>query len=412
MPTLDGLRGIAILAVLVSHFVHLAPTAGDVSALLLGRTARLGWAGVDLFFVLSGFLITGILADARGDDGYFRTFYMRRTVRIFPLYYAFIFAAFALTWWRPDGGLAPKDALPWFAMYGTNVLVSWRGSFGAAGDMGHLWSLAVEEQFYMLWPFLVFALSPRTLERTCLALVIAALVLRLGLVATGGSPIAMFTLLPMRMDALGVGAWIACRVRRPFAPAVVARAALVAGCSAAMAFGVLAFRAGSDLRFQHPLGAAFGYSLLAVASAALLVLALLAREGSPLYRVLTARGFLAFGKYSYGLYVLHSLAPRLLGYLGVGPERMPMVGGSQVPAAIGYALLATGVAYVLAMLSWRTVEQPMLRLKRRFPYASKNANPAADRDSVASTTLRSPGLARLTPIGPGPLVLDPSGSAR
>ena len=400
MPTLDGLRGIAILAVLVSHFVHLAPTAGDLPAQILGRTARLGWAGVDLFFVLSGFLITGILIEARRDDGFFRTFYMRRTVRIFPLYYVFLLGAFVVAPRTPVGALAPAEAWPWFVSYGTNILVSWRGSFAVAGDMGHLWSLAVEEQFYLLWPLVVYALSPRALERAAIGLVVGALVLRLGVVVTGASPIAMFALLPMRMDALGVGAWLACRLRRPVAPAAMARVARVAGCAAAMAFVLIAARAGSDLRFQHPLGAAFGYSLLAIASAALLATALVAREGSLLYRVLTARGLLQFGKYSYGLYVLHSLAPRVLAGFGIHTEGLPMVGGSHAPAALAYALLATGVAYALALISWRVLEQPMLRLKRLFPYASGTA--------VGAPTRQVPAFARMTPSDRRPRLTDPA----
>ena len=93
LPALDGLRGVAVLAVLLFHFAHLDRPAGLAQRWLLSATGA-GWAGVDLFFVLSGFLITGILLDARGSSGYFRTFYLRRVLRIFPLYYAYLAVLF------------------------------------------------------------------------------------------------------------------------------------------------------------------------------------------------------------------------------------------------------------------------------------------------------------------------------
>src|SRR5579862_7894518 len=150
-PALDGLRGVAILSVMVEH---LAPR------LLAGG----GWVGVDLFFVLSGFLITGVLLDGKDDPHRGRTFYVRRALRIFPLYYATL----ALITFGPLAkalalGLSAQT-LGWYWIYGTN----WQIALGMAhigGPIAYFWSLAVEEQFYLIWPLIIWHTQPKTAKR-------------------------------------------------------------------------------------------------------------------------------------------------------------------------------------------------------------------------------------------------------
>src|SRR5919112_3639916 len=149
VPVLDGVRGLAILLVLFRHtsrWMHAEPGAGSAVYAMLSS----GWVGVDLFFVLSGFLITGILVDSRGGEHYFRNFYVRRALRIFPLYYGFLAVVFLVLpqFYGYEGGKfgTLQDNQPWYWGYLVNVLVAARGTDQTPLNTTHLWSLAVEEQ--------------------------------------------------------------------------------------------------------------------------------------------------------------------------------------------------------------------------------------------------------------------------
>lgn len=168
LQELDGLRGFAILLVLCSHLVSLPP--GGRSPFvdrLVGMILGLGWVGVDLFFVLSGFLITGILVQSRGGPHYFRNFYARRSLRIFPLYYLFLAIATFISplLLSPESILTlPKEHAWVYWLYLSN--------FGGKPSeaFAHTWSLAVEEQFYLVWPAIVFFAKPVAMRRVCVSL--------------------------------------------------------------------------------------------------------------------------------------------------------------------------------------------------------------------------------------------------
>ncbi|HVD60449.1 MAG TPA: acyltransferase, partial [Gemmatimonadaceae bacterium] len=180
---LDGLRGIAILLVVACHFVsnlHIAATGWARPFVIV---AHAGWAGVDLFFVLSGFLITGILLDARGSGSYFKAFYARRVLRILPAYYGFLLVAFvilpALHLGAGDNYMLARQHQGWYWLHLTNVMMS-LGAAGRGPYPGTLfWSLAVEEQFYLLWPAIVALCSVRSLRRVCIAGIFACAILRI-----------------------------------------------------------------------------------------------------------------------------------------------------------------------------------------------------------------------------------------
>lgn len=202
ITALDGLRGIAILAVLEFHFAE-GLTGLSRAELAIYNFIRTGWLGVDLFFVLSGFLITGILTDARHTPRYFQNFYWRRAVRIFPPYYAFLLAYGVF---YPLARHRPLDAPWWHWTYLTNVAVALHLPVGTTP---HFWSLAVEEQFYLLWPLLIYLLPRRAAMRVCLGCIVGAPAIRIMLLLAGiGNP-AAYVLMPCRVDALAVGGWLA-----------------------------------------------------------------------------------------------------------------------------------------------------------------------------------------------------------
>ena len=172
------MRGLAILLVILFHHTLMRPET--LFDRVYVNLARLGWSGVDLFFVLSGFLITGLLVDAKGGPHYYRNFYVRRTLRIFPLYYAFLFFTLRVApWLWPDTELAAMArqsmagrSEAWYWLYGSNVLFAQDQNFGHP-NLAVTWSLAIEEQFYLVWPLVVALTSRRTLIWTCGGLIVA-----------------------------------------------------------------------------------------------------------------------------------------------------------------------------------------------------------------------------------------------
>jgi len=180
---LDGLRGVAILLVLFLHFIigQGVPAPSVLVDWWFIGIVRAGWMGVDLFFVLSGFLITGILLDTKGSRHYFRQFYTRRVLRIFPLYYGslVLFLILLPTLFPDDQVLHDLHAdAVWFWTYLYNVKVAAAG-FTPSSALGHFWSLAVEEQFYLIWPIVVLCLGRRHLLGAFWAGVVGALLCRI-----------------------------------------------------------------------------------------------------------------------------------------------------------------------------------------------------------------------------------------
>ena len=220
IPELDGIRGLAILLVLIEHYIsdapHLNLARWQAYALI---PFRLAWSGVDLFFVLSGFLIGGILIDARGATNYYATFYARRVHRIFPLYYLWFLLfliGLPLSSNMNAGSvrmLFNRDLPIWsYPIFFQNFAMSLRRGTGPMW-LGITWSLAVEEQFYMILPWAIRKLSNRGILRLAGSAIIVAPVLRVALLRSGSGPLAPYTLLPCRADALGFGVLIAVVVR-------------------------------------------------------------------------------------------------------------------------------------------------------------------------------------------------------
>ena len=164
IPALDGLRGLAILLVLMIHFCCLTGVVPRTTLdVLFLKFASIGWCGVNLFFLLSGFLITGILFDTKSSSNRMKNFYARRTLRIFPLYYGVLTLWFlVLPAFNLDGTVRswPSQQKVWVWLYAVNWGLIWGGH--QFGVMEHFWSLAVEEHFYLLWPLVIWFSSRST----------------------------------------------------------------------------------------------------------------------------------------------------------------------------------------------------------------------------------------------------------
>jgi peptidoglycan/LPS O-acetylase OafA/YrhL len=367
LPALDGLRGLAILLVLVEHFVRFQPAT--LVERLVSRGAAVGWVGVDLFFALSGFLITGILLEAKGGERFFRNFYLRRAFRIFPLYYGCLLLVFVgLPHLGVLGADETRDLLHtqgWFWSYLSNVMIARAGSLSAS-PMEHFWSLAVEEQFYLVWPLIVWLLPRRRLKVLCLGAMLGSLAIRMTLRALGEPGAVLYVLTPTHLDPLAAGAWLAVLAREPGGLAWVkarVRPAIALGVAGIAAIVLTARgRVVETLAMQS-----VGYPLLALTCAALLAVALTGPEGSPLGRLWRSRVLGFFGRFSYGLYVLHPLLLVLVVRWGFDVPWFAQRAGSQLVGQAVFAGLMTVLSAGVALASWHAWEQPFLRFKSRFP---------------------------------------------
>jgi peptidoglycan/LPS O-acetylase OafA/YrhL len=379
IPALDGLRGIAVLTVMWLHFVFMLPRTGGER--VFWQLSETGWIGVDLFFVLSGFLITGILYDAKGGPHYFRNFYMRRSLRIFPLYYAFLILIFAVMPLLRSSAADHVGKQVWLWTYLSNVLFARVGWEGMPAHTTHLWSLAIEEQFYLLWPLLVWLASRRRLIQLCVGSIAVAIVTRLVLHVVFANDIAAYALMPARIDALAAGGLLAVLVRDRDGARLAARYLNpVAAGSAGALLLVMTWTGPIQGMSMLPTLAfpvqTFGYTALALFFAAMLGKAVAAPTGHLASRVLTSRVLVAFGKYSYALYLMHILVRDILqNQILANRGGFPVIGGSQIPAQLVVVALGIGVSYAVAFASWHLFEKRILALKRFFPYERERAIP-------------------------------------
>jgi len=369
-PELDGLRGVAILLVLVNNLYD-GPSNGGLEYVLY-HLAKSGWVGVDLFFVLSGFLITGILSDTRNSGRYFRNFYARRILRIFPLYYGFLIV------WSLFLALSPAFTLAqargwqatqwWYWLYAANFHLAFTPG-AAPGEPTVFWSLAVEEQFYLLWPIVVATVDRRRLAAVSLALIATAFLLRVAWHAMGPAgayPEALYFITPARMDALATGSLLAILWREPASrPWLTRTAGPLATCTTAVLLSWLVWDHG--LRKEAPVVQTAGYTLIAVTAGAWLLLSISSEASRPWRRILAHPALRFFGWYSYGIYVWHELVYHLsrnVAWIAHPPRWL----GSRVPASMGVWIVLTMITTALAVLSWHGYERHFLRLKSIFAY--------------------------------------------
>jgi peptidoglycan/LPS O-acetylase OafA/YrhL len=367
---LDGIRGLAILLVIGFHF-HAYAREGLSKLAIVGPATELGWCGVDLFFALSGFLITGILLDSVDSERRAWTFYIRRALRILPLYYAAIAVYFLVA--APHGHHVPVAEQFWYWAH----LSNWRTAYNPLQypPLTIFWSLAIEEQFYIVWPFVVWAVAPRTLFRICIVAALACLVLR-NLPASQAMgvlyPNTMYRLTPFRVDTLLLGAIGALLYR---APDLRAGAKRYAGpCSAAFLVLFLGIAAFAQSPSPHTEAMTrFGYSAIAIAFAAFVVFAAVHAGGAGrINTVLRSPLLRGFGKYSYCIYVIH-----LVTFGRVFHPIADALGGSII-AEMAAGAASVGIMYAAAAISWYGFEKHCIALGRRFTTGSPRPTPSAN----------------------------------
>ena len=365
-PALDGIRGIAIILVLIDHLFGSNNSTGSALFNLLAAIRQSTWVGVNIFFVLSGFLITGILWDTLHKPNFFRNFYARRTLRIFPLYYTFLLALMALT---RVFHLQWNGAQPYLLTYTLNLAYWHRAPMDLAFfNVNHFWSLQVEEQFYLVWPLVVFRIrNIRALIFTAAAVATIPLIIRFFSVLAPQHLPQLFLFSPtfQRADDLLYGCILALLMRTNARRWIAAHAAKILAAVAVILLA-LAIHARGFTVYSGVLIPTIGISILDVGTCALIALALAPRSLAT--RFLDNWSLRQFGRYSYGLYVYHYsisglLSPPLRAFFNAHFH-------SKAIAVLATGLIVAAVSVAIAVASYHLYEVHFLRFKRFFSYTS------------------------------------------
>lgn len=409
IPALDGVRGLAIAMVMFFHLTVL--WKGNRLDAIYGAVTRLGWVGVDLFFVLSGFLITGILLSSRGQKRFFSSFYMRRVLRIFPLYYLVILFATVILpltpltqmanfqsvnhgeWNFPFGLKAYWPHWPFYWLYFANIPIVFTRDFNN-DFIGITWSLAIEEQFYMIWPLVVLYCTPAQLKKVCVGVLSFSFLCRVavavyihfyGNAADNHRMAYEFTF--SRLDAISLGSLLATinyvggidAVR-----ALIPRTLLFAPISLLLIL-VSIVLAKKPIFHEHWFGSTIGYTAIAIFFFCLLIWTITSSPSGFFNRFFT-QGWLRFlGKYSYAIYLCHMPIHTIVREKIYRPEDFPQIGGTYMLGQIIFYVICTVPTLIVALLSWNLIEKHFLSLKKYFPsHHPKPQASAAEQPAAAS----------------------------
>ena len=355
LTELDGLRALAVLLVIWDHTTRIDLGIG-------------GYHGVLLFFVISGFLITGILLGVRGKAApvkILRAFVIRRFLRIFPIYYVVLLFAFLL------GIEGARTSTGWHLAYLSNWFFIFKGGFG--GPLSHLWSLSVEEQFYVLWPWFALFLPSRFLGWSIVLMISSGPLSRLLISAAGVNGPSVYIATPTVLDALGLGCLLAYVSSRPRLAERVANWALVSGV---LLIGLQFME--RWIAMPAPLEFAIDRLGWRVVCVWIVYRAAKGLGNGPVGRFLRFRPLVYIGTISYGIYLIHNFVLPTLWII----ERHYYV-HLPVPhrPGVGHFFLVAGLSTAAASLSWVSLERPLNRLKDRFPYVPRRR----DTDEASET---------------------------
>lgn len=387
IPPFDGIRAVGVLCVIAAHcalyanYFHpheiiFGPTLSSKVERLYYQIAESGWAIMDWFFVLSGFLITKLLVESKGKKTYFRVYFLRRTLRIFPAYYTFLilyFVALPLLLSPRQSRLSGLDAnlthQLWYWLHGSNIMLGYMPYF--TGTLSHIWSLSLEVQFYIIWPFAVYFLSEARLLFFSLALFFATIILRFYLVwVLEVQTISLYYLLYTHFDSLAAGAILALLVRsdrrlvqlRKYAP-------LVSALSGSLFLALLTVEGqfaqhvsfNSKMGFQYTSMWMFGYTILAIFFGAVTVLLYTDTPSTPAQRFFSCKVMRFIGNISYAMYLYHLIVIAVLSPYFL---RIRSLVGVPVLGVVIFTLTASVITVAVATLSWHLCEKHFLKARR------------------------------------------------
>jgi peptidoglycan/LPS O-acetylase OafA/YrhL len=353
-PALDVLRGFAISIVFLYHTFHFVPIF------------EFGWMGVDLFFVLSGFLITDLLLASKKQKHFFRNFYMRRFLRVFPLYYLTLFLFFFLSPY-----FFSHQNLPQYTYYHQNQFWFWtqlqnwlfvKQGLGNLPFLSHFWSLAVEEQFYLFWPIVLFLVKDlKKLRIFVIGSIISVLIIRICFwIQNPNDMVKYYCNTLTRTDSVLMGCLLAILLREG---KKISDNVLKKTLSACLLFFALILLSGNSFSNTNPLLATFGYTIVSVFFA--LILYIFLNNATRLHWIKKLPVLHFIGKISYGIYVFHipiyfTLSSLLMNWLRHN------IGMTVIEALFSIATTSLVVTLVVSSISFYFFEKPILSLKKFF----------------------------------------------
>lgn len=350
IPALDGLRGIAVLMILIYH--HFG---------LLG-----GWMGVDLFFVLSGFLITGILLDKKNEKGYYKNFIIRRALRIFPLYYFALVLFFILLPLLINQALLDDLSIyfrdeNYFWAYLQNWIFMVKVSEYEQSNRAlmHFWSLAIEEQFYLIWPFIIYIFNKKILYKALIFIIILALGLRVFYLLQGYHWGYGYLNTFSRLDSLAFGSLGAVLIRdfnvKEGIEKIAPKVFYISFILLLILIIILKPNTPSDIIFRT-----FGFSMISLFFVTLLFFAISVHERNGIKMIAENRILRFFGKYSYSMYIFHFPIIWLI---------RPMIYKSLDNEWVGFVIgnsICIAITIIISISTWILIEKPLLNLKKYF----------------------------------------------
>lgn len=362
VPALDAVRGMSMLMVAVYHMTFIHPTNAFESGFVFVTQSL--WVSVDIFFALSSFLITGILLDSVDKRGYFKNFWARRSLRVFPLYFAIVIFSLVILPHLDHPKMSNFGRIKgdewYYWVYLQNIPIAWGGFRHAILDV--TWTLAIEEQFYLVWP-VVILLVPRTrLPVLFGALFVLSLAVRLTILGAGIHTVAAYVTTLARLEPLIAGAAVALFIREykgTIKLNQIARGLMLFGYGICIL--VMIVHGQSDWDDRLILG--IPTALVGIGAAGLVLLGYSGGTGS---RFLNSRILQSSGKYSYAMYLFHLPVRGLVRDLIMPIDRWSSYPGGQLTAQLLFYALSLGLTYFLAAVCFHTFEQQFLRLKRYF----------------------------------------------
>ena len=373
---LDGIRGLAIISVLFCHLAVFGPPEVYRQYPLIGSIVSSGWIGVDLFFVLSGFLITGILLDQKASLQYFKPFYIRRILRIFPVYYfalitiisvACLFSYEYVTIQNPGlredmirqtGRILDEHIFNWF--YLQNWLIFFTGA--ASPFLFHFWSLAIEEQFYIIWPIVIRNMNTRQVITTAIIILVISAPLRIILFLYGDySSSSIYAVTICRLEGFMVGA-LAVIINKYHGGYEQNKWLIPVGFLSGIGVSLVIYLDGG-MNFQNAYMTGVGYTFLDIFFGVLLLFVISTKVNRCLYRVVCNRFTRFFGKYSYSIYVFHPWIIYAL-YMIMIWMRFEM----NIVTTTLFSIAAVSLIVLWSILLWHLFEKRFLKMKFKYQY--------------------------------------------
>ena len=365
IPSLDGVRGLSLLLVIGFHLQLFGMLAA--LPLQLQLIASISWVSVDMFFVLSGFLITSILLRTRESPHYFKNFYVRRILRILPLYYLALFIIFVIC---PNFSIGSTsdfskiyDNKFWFLFYIQNIYIATRHEFFAFG-INDLWTLAIEEQFYIVWPLFIYFIQKKWLKATAITIITMVLLMRIVLVCNDVNWSFNYYFTLCRIDSICFGALGAILLHENYTKQQLTTIVRILTIISITGLGIIFYKQEGFLISQN-YTSSIGFTFIDALFFVLIIK--LASGKMSILKKMFEFPFLRFiGKISYCMYIIHNPLIQFSKLYIIPITKTNDFFYRSLTGNIVFVIIYLCIIISISLISWHLFEKWFLKLKRYF----------------------------------------------